>query len=68
MLFGETDWDITTLEQDFINLLSQGYSQGTFERFAKVILGEEDWKKLGREITKEFAPELLERFDEYASK
>jgi hypothetical protein len=44
------------IEGDFVNLVKQRYSQGMFERNAKIMLGDK-WKEIGLEIIEGYAPE-----------
>jgi len=52
------------VEHDFVNLVEQNYSQGMFERNAKIMLGE-NWKEDGGEIIDSYAPELMDTFKKY---
>jgi hypothetical protein len=54
------------LEADFVNLVRQRYSQETFERNAKIMLGD-NWKELGQEIIDGYAPEEKNFFVEYVN-
>ena len=54
------------IEADFVNLVRQRYSQGMFERNAKIMLGD-NWQELAQEIIDGYAPEEKKFLGEYLS-
>lgn len=54
------------LEAEFVNLVRQKYSLATFERSARIMLGD-NWKDLGLEIIEGYAPEEKNFFVGYLS-
>ena len=57
-------FDESEIENDFINLVKQNYSQGMFERSAEIMLGN-DWQEISTEIIEEFAPQLKGSLERY---
>lgn len=55
-----------SVEADFVNLVRQRYSKETFERNAKIMLGD-NWKEIGQEIIDGYAPGEKIFFGEYLS-